>query len=600
MTPSRAARSGLALAVAGALAAAPPATAQGDPAGPLPPALAQAVAALLQPGTLPGAAVVTVAADGRVQAGYFGHADAARSRPVDAGTCWRVGSLTKTFTALLALRTEQRAPGFLDRPLGPAPAGCARDATPRELLEHTSGLAGSRYADYAESWPDAPPAEAARRAAARPRLACPGLHHAYANPGYSRVAAALEAHWRAPLDAVMAREVFAPLGMRSATLATGALPACLAQSVDARGRPVPPWRLADRAAGALVITATDAAPLARLLRDGQMPAPGGAPWPQAALRDMAYGRTGLGARAAGVPAPYGLGLFRFVAAGRLFDGHWGFIDGFQASFGLHRESGRAFFIVANGADTGAMGRLREQVAAHVVAGLPAPAAPAPAGRIEAGWSGWYANASHNMPLRARLWTLLDVRHLQVAPDGLGATLTGLGAPRPLVAQGAQALRDAGLPVATVALARDAQGRRHLVDGESYLRTPLALGALRGAAALFGLLASAAAVLAGIAWLFRRPAGSPAPWFAAAGGSLLALCGGFAVAGLLGGPAGAAALGRPGLASGALAVLSLAVPAATLAGAWRARARRRWWPIAAGLAGAVGLQAWLGWLPLVTW
>lgn len=584
------------MAMAG-LAVLPAAAAQTDP---LPPALIRAVETILQSSALPGAAVVTVDADGRVRAGYFGHADAARTRPVGADTCWRAGSLTKTYTALLALRTEQRDPGFLDRRIGPPPAGCVRDATPRELLEHTSGMAGSRFADYAESWPDAPAAEVARRASARPRLACPGLHHAYSNPGYSRVAAAIEARWHTPFDTLMAREVFAPLGMRSATLATGARPACLAQSVDARGRLLPAWVLADRAAGALVITAADAVPLARLLRDGEALHSEGHPWPREALRGMAQGRTGLGMHAAGVSAPYGLGLFRFVAAGRLFDGHWGRIDGFQTAFGLHRDSGRAFFVVVNGADKRAMSRLREQVASHVAADLPPPSVPAPAGPVDAGWNGWYVNVSHDMPVRARVWELLDVRHLRIAPDGLGATLKGPGTSRPLLAQGARALRDAALPVATVALARDERGHRYLVDGESYRRTSFAIVAFRGAVALVGALASAAAVLAGIVWLLGRRAGSPAPWFAAAGGGLLALFGGFVAAGLLGGLAGAAALGRPGALSWTLAVLSMAAPAAALVGAWRARTRPRWWPLTIGLGCAVGLQIWLGWLPLVTW
>lgn len=589
----------LGLAMAG-LAASAAAVAQVGQTDPLPPALIRAVEAILQSNALPGAAVVIVDADDRVQVGYFGHADAARTRPVGADTCWRVGSLTKTYTALLALRTERRDPGFLDRRLGPAPAGCARDATPRELLEHTSGMAGSRFADYAESWPDAPAAEVARRASVRPRLACPGLHHAYSNPGYSRAAAAIEARWHTPFDALMAREVLAPLGMRGAKLATGALPACLAQSVDAQGRLLPAWRLADRAAGALVMTAADAVPLARLLRDGRALHSEASPWPRDALLGMAQGRTGMGMRGAGVPAPYGLGLFRFVAAGRLFDGHWGRIDGFQTVFGLHRDSGRAFFVAVNGADKRAMGRLREAVASHLVADLPPPPLPAPAGPVDAGWNGWYVNVSHDMPMRARLWELLDVRRLRIVPDGLGATLQGPGTSRPLVAQGAQALRDAALPIATVALAWDEQGHRHLVDGESYRRMPFAIVAFRGAVALIGALASAAAVLVGVVWLFGRRAGSPAPWFAAAGGGLLALFGGFAAAGLLGGLAGAAALGRPGALSWALTVLSMAAPAAALVGAWRARQRRRWWPLTLGLACAVGLQIWLGWLPLVTW
>ena len=82
-------------------------------------------------------------------------------------------------------------------------------------------------------------------------------------------------------------------------------------------------------------------------------------------------RTSLAARD-GYTCSYGLGLFGFLAADRVFWGHWGRADGFQATFGALPGEDRGFALLANGADRRAFGRTREILAARAARGLPAP------------------------------------------------------------------------------------------------------------------------------------------------------------------------------------------------------------------------------------
>ncbi len=93
---------------------------------------------------VPGVAVV-VARDGVILAErYAGKRAAGRGEPVDATTLYSVASVTKPFTATLALRLVERGNLVLDEPvrrLLPAFSDAAkREITPRHLLCHTSGL----------------------------------------------------------------------------------------------------------------------------------------------------------------------------------------------------------------------------------------------------------------------------------------------------------------------------------------------------------------------------------------------------------------------------------------------------------------------------
>ncbi|MGE5226956.1 MAG: serine hydrolase domain-containing protein [Planctomycetaceae bacterium] len=108
-------------------------------------------AAFVKEQRLPGVAAGVVHGDDLVWSTGAGFADVAAARPPDAGTLYRIASITKTFTAtaLLQLRDEGRL--HLDDPAvaylpelraAQSPFGAIETVTLRRMLSHESGLMG--------------------------------------------------------------------------------------------------------------------------------------------------------------------------------------------------------------------------------------------------------------------------------------------------------------------------------------------------------------------------------------------------------------------------------------------------------------------------
>jgi CubicO group peptidase (beta-lactamase class C family) len=89
---------------------------------------------------LPGMAVL-VARDGKiVYQGGFGFAGLGKKVPVTAGTKFRIGSVSKQFTAAAVLRLAEEGKLSLADPLEKHYPGFPKGITLRQLLNHTSGI----------------------------------------------------------------------------------------------------------------------------------------------------------------------------------------------------------------------------------------------------------------------------------------------------------------------------------------------------------------------------------------------------------------------------------------------------------------------------
>ena len=150
----------------------------------------------------------------------------------DGDTQYRIGSLTKTFIAVLVMRLRDEGRLDLADPLGKyLDAGEAASATIAQLLSHTAGLAS----ETPGPWWERSPGEL------RPGLAdilSPPPHPAgrlfhYSNPGYGllgTLVGQLRGHgW----DEALRQEILAPLGMTRTTLSP--------EPPHARGFAVHPW-----------------------------------------------------------------------------------------------------------------------------------------------------------------------------------------------------------------------------------------------------------------------------------------------------------------------------------------------------------------------
>jgi CubicO group peptidase (beta-lactamase class C family) len=152
----------------------------------------------------------------------------------DGNIQYRIGSLTKTFVAVLIMRL--RAEGLLDLadPVGTyLDAGEAGSATIAQLLSHTAGLAAESRGPWWERTPGELRPALGDIFGDRSRPLPAGRQFHYSNPGFAllgALAGQLRGHgW----DEAVRREILGPLGMTRTTLR--------AQAPHAGGFAVHPW-----------------------------------------------------------------------------------------------------------------------------------------------------------------------------------------------------------------------------------------------------------------------------------------------------------------------------------------------------------------------
>lgn len=350
----------------------------------------------------------------------------------DGNVQYRIGSITKTFTAVLVMRLRDEGLLDLSDPLGRhLPGTGADEVTVAQLLAHTGGLA----AETPGQWWERSSAEL------RPGLAevlgeepfkhAPGSVHHYSNPGYTLLGSLVEALRGKPWEEVLRAEVLEPLGLDR----TSGEP----RAPHAGGWAVHPW--ADlmmpepsedlgvmAAAGQLWSTTTDLAGFAAFLLRGDERV-----LSAESVREM---------RAAAAPcAPgesgYGLGLQLNVCDGRRLVGHGGSLPGFVAGLWLSEDEDLAAVVLSNCTS----GVLASTVATDLI-GIVAEAEPRfpepwrpfrEADRVPLELSGiWYwGTAAHVLRLRADGSLELGpvgvtgrAARFRAEPDGSWTGLTG--------------------------------------------------------------------------------------------------------------------------------------------------------------------------------
>ena len=162
---------------------------------------------------------VLVARDGRIllDQGY-GLANREWNIPNDGDVKFRLGSLSKQFTAVAVMLLNQQGKLDLDAPiktwLPDAPA--AWDAiTPRHLLSHTAGVPNfTAFSDFeAQKTRPATMSQLIARFRDRPLDFAPGSRFAYSNSGYVLLSALIETASGQTYADFIAANLFQPLGM---------------------------------------------------------------------------------------------------------------------------------------------------------------------------------------------------------------------------------------------------------------------------------------------------------------------------------------------------------------------------------------------------
>ncbi|MGW7816683.1 serine hydrolase domain-containing protein [Streptomyces puniciscabiei] len=319
--------------------------------------------------------VATVVRGG--QAVWHGARTSVDGHGPDENVQYRIGSITKTFTAVLVMRLRDEGLLDLGDPLEKhLPGTGAGEATIAELLAHTAGLAAESPGPWWERTPGTLRPELSDVLGEQPLLHPVGRRHHYSNPGYTVLGALVEELRGAPWEEVLRSEILEPLGLHR----TSTQP----QAPHAGGWAVHPWadallpepledlgRMAP--AGQLWSTTGDLARFAAFLAAGDERVLGAE-----SVREM---RTPAApAEAADVldGATYGLGLQIQRRDGRLLVGHSGSLPGFLANLTLSVEDDVAAVVLANctsGPLLGAVGADLVRIVAEAEPRIPEPWRP---------------------------------------------------------------------------------------------------------------------------------------------------------------------------------------------------------------------------------
>jgi CubicO group peptidase (beta-lactamase class C family) len=353
---------------------------------------------------------VGVVQDGRLDL-FHGHglADIVSRTPVTEDTVFRIGSITKTFTAVAVLQLCEQGLVDLDAPVGgylraycliPAKPG-HRPPTIRQLLTHTAGLPQLVYPARAfqpvlgetVAYGQRVPALAEFYRGRLHLIAEPGTRHTYSNHGFATLGQIVEDITGQPLRAYFREHIFGPLGMTDTDLArSDRVSARLATGYTLRAggpRPVRDCDLVTVGAGGIYSTTADMARYVAALLAGGSGEHGPILKPETVTSIFAP-HYQPDPRLPGV----GLGFFRHNLGGHLVAGHDGLVPGFISQLSLAPHDGTGVMAFTNGA-RGAMAWLGAEASAILgrILGVPDPVIRADVPHRPEVWTevcGWYS------------------------------------------------------------------------------------------------------------------------------------------------------------------------------------------------------------------
>lgn len=324
-------------------------------------ALAAAIAGL--PSKDATAALVRIGGTDGAWQGSSGVHDLTSGRAADPDARFRAGSVTKVFTAAVALQLAGEGRIDLDRTarsylpeLIPATYG---EVTVRQLLNHTHGipaadLPGKTVEEwYARRFVTYDPRDLVRSATAQPREFAPGSKQHYLNIGYTIAGLIIERVTGDSYEHQVSTRVLRPLGLRD-TYFPGASP-----RIEGRHnhgyqvmrlddgttglRDVSVWGPTDGwAAGDLISTTADLERFTRALFAGRVV--------RGPLLEEMFTLPKVGDSASGAPAAYSVGLSMKKLGGREVWGKTGGRWGYNTAIASTRHGERTLVYSVNATD----------------------------------------------------------------------------------------------------------------------------------------------------------------------------------------------------------------------------------------------------------
>jgi len=332
-----------------------------------------------------------------------------------ADTQYRIGSITKTFTAVLVMQAVRDGLMRLEAPLADyVPEAPFGSALLQDLLSHSAGIAAEPAGPWWERAQGGSFEQLAKANCEAPSLAEPGEMLLYSNLAYALLGEAVARTRGSSWEDLVSTRILQPLGMTRTTVHP-AEPHAQGYSVDHFRGTLTPEPASDTAAmgpaGQLWSTLTDLATYSEFVMRGH---PEVLEMHWLALMSTPHAPGGS----------YGLGFHLLPTASGLLVGHTGTMPGFMAKLQTNRSTATAAIVLANGTVGLDPNGLTERMLA--TAGLREPAqvqAWAPSVDVpehaEAMVGAWYWGER----LHLALWSMGELELRSVTPDDEVETFT---------------------------------------------------------------------------------------------------------------------------------------------------------------------------------
>ncbi len=307
------------------------------------------VEAWVQTEEVVGAVAVVAAPDHTSSFGVGGWSDREANEPISREDGFRIGSITKVFTAALVLDLVEDGLLGLDDPAAAYVEGMHPDATIEHLLSHTSGLSDIDVVEGIRSAladPSSVPTrdEVVGRTLAKGAESDPGTYQSYSSVNYLVLQEIVEAVTGGSYESALRERVLGPLELTDTELEQSDTDIATPYERPIPGQP--PFSLKDLptavfvraagAAGALVSTADDLVAFTEGLFGGQVISP-------TTLDEMIDGTTEP-------RSGYGLGIATYPVGTAAVYGHNGRSVGFASSLRHDPLSGVTVVVLANDGD----------------------------------------------------------------------------------------------------------------------------------------------------------------------------------------------------------------------------------------------------------
>jgi CubicO group peptidase (beta-lactamase class C family) len=463
----------------------------------------------------PGVSIAVVSRDSVVWQAGLGLADVASGREATPETLFRIGSASKTFTALMILLLEQEGRLHLDDPIRRyVPELAFQNAWEStdpvrivNVLEHTAGWDDWSLRVFANSDPTPLTLRQGLDLDTRGRTSRwrPGTRVSYTNWGPPVAAYIVEKVTHRSFEALVHDRLFVPIGMRTATFRqpSPGVPTATLYHRDGT-TPFPYWHVAGRPTGAINASATDMAAYVRfLLNRGAVN--GRQLLPAAAMVRLELPRSSLTARA-GLAVGYGLFLTTYATGGFVWVGHTGEVPGGLTTLAYRPDAGVGYAFVINSSNGAAARELDALIRGYLTAGAPRPTPPpiTPMSSLARARTGWYVADNPRMQRFYFLERMQGLVRVRVNDSALIADPV-LGEAVRYVPVSPTLFRGLDDPVATVALVDNAaDGRAASLELAGY-GLPLSFRRISPATAYLTVGLGAAFCLTTLASLLFAPA-----------------------------------------------------------------------------------------------